>query len=89
MNKAGLVEEVRKILGCTRSQAQRSVAAVIEAISRGLKKDKSVQILGFGRFMVRRRKKRTLKNPRTGETIKVPAWKTVTFRPAKALKERM
>ena len=89
MNKAGLVEEVRKILGCTRSEAKRGVAAVVEAIARGLKRDKSVQILGFGHFMVRRRKKRTLKNPKTGEKITVKAWKTVTFRPAKALKERV
>ncbi len=89
MNKSELVERVRKQMKCTRAQAERDVAAVFDAVTYGLKKDKKVQVVGFGSFSVKKRKRRKGRNPKTGEPITIPASKTVAFKPGKGLKDRI
>jgi DNA-binding protein HU-beta len=88
MNKAELVEAVQKALGSDTSKAaaERAVAAVLEAVLKGLKKDKAVQLIGFGTFSVAKRAARTGVNPQTGAKIKIAASKTVKFKPGAALK---
>jgi len=88
MNKAELVEEVQKCLGkdCSKAEAERALNAVLESIKKGIKKQKSVQLVGFGTFSVANRKARTGINPRTQEKIKIKASKTVKFKPGAALK---
>jgi nucleoid DNA-binding protein len=91
MNKAELVVSVQKTLGKTASkaQAERSVDAVIEAIKAGLKKGKSVQLVGFGTFKVVQRKARIGVNPKTGAKIKIKASKNVKFSAGKDLKSKL
>lgn len=69
MNKVQLVEAVQKSLGkeTSKAEAERAVNAVIEAIKVGVKKTKTVQLIGFGTFKVASRKARTGVNPKTGE----------------------
>ena len=88
MNKVALVEVVQKSLdGASKSDAERAVNAVIQGIKTGIKKSKSVQLIGFGTFRVTSRKARNGVNPKTGEKIKIKASKTVKFVPGKALKD--
>jgi DNA-binding protein HU-beta len=88
MNKAELVAEVQKELGGQSSiaAAARSVEAVLTAIKKGLKKDKNVQLIGFGTFSISARKARTGINPQTKEKIKIKASKSPKFRPGTAFK---
>lgn len=88
MNKAELILEVQKLLekDCSKAEAERSINAVLEAIKRGVKKDKSVQLIGFGTFASVKRAARNGVNPRTGEPLKIKASKTVKFKPSAALK---
>ena len=88
MNKADLVEAVQKALGAETSKraAQEAVDAVLEAIAKGIKKDKAVQLIGFGTFKVTKRAARTGRNPKTGEAIKIAASKSVRFAPSTTLK---
>ncbi len=88
MNKSELVEAVQKSLGsdASKAAAERSVDAVLEGIKKGVKKDKSVQLAGFGTFNVTKRAARKGINPRTKEAIKIKASKTVKFKPGTALK---
>lgn len=89
MNKAELILEVQKFLekSCSKAEAERVVNAVINAIKSGIKKDKIVQIIGFGTFKVTKRKARKGINPRTGESLKIPAKKVVSFKAGSKLKE--
>lgn len=91
MNKAELVEAVQKSLGraTSKAQAERAVGAVIDAIRAGIKKDKSVQLIGFGTFRVAERAARVGINPKTGEKIKIKKSKTVKFAVGKALKSKL
>ena len=88
MSKAELVAHVQKTLGkeVSAAQAERTVAAVIDGIKVGVKKTKSVQLIGFGTFKVVSRKARTGVNPKTGEKIKIKASKTVKFVAGKSFK---
>jgi len=87
MNKAALVERVHEVLGGTKADAERAVEAMIQGIVDGLKKGEEVSIAGLGIFEARMRAARTGRNPRTGETIKIPAARAPKFRAAKALKD--
>lgn len=91
MNKAQLVESVQKSLGgdTSKAAAERAVAAVIDGIEKGLKKDKEVQLIGFGTFKVAKRAARMGINPQSGEKIKIKASKTVKFKVGASLKEKI
>ncbi len=91
MNKGELVEAVQNALGddATKKAAEEAVAAVLEAISSGVQKDGSVQLIGFGTFEVRHRAARKGINPKTKEPIDIPASKTVAFKPSSALKNSL
>lgn len=87
MNKQGIVEKVHEQLGGTKVQAESAVDTVIECIVGTLKKGEEVSIAGLGIFSTKTRASRQARNPRTGETIAVPAMRVPKFRPAKALKD--
>jgi len=88
MNKAELIEAVQKALGkdTTKRAADEAVEAVFDSISKGIKKDKKVQIIGFGTFEVKKRAARMGRNPKTGESMKINASKSVGFKPSSVLK---
>ena len=87
MNKAGLVEAVHAQLGTTKVQAEMVVDTIFDSIVNTLKKGEEVAIAGVGKFTVKLRKAREARNPRTGETVKVPAMRAPKFRAAKGLKD--
>jgi len=87
MNKASLVEKVQSVLGGTKADAERAVDALFESITAELKKGGEVSVAGFGIFSAKKRAARTARNPRTGETVKVPAMNVPKFRAATALKD--
>ena len=89
MNKVELIAAVQKALGAetSKAEAERAVTAVIDSIKLGIKKTKTVQLIGFGTFKVTTRKARTGVNPKTGQKIKIKASKVVKFQAGKALKE--
>jgi DNA-binding protein HU-beta len=88
MNKAQLVGEVLSAGKFpSKASAERATNAVIESLTKGLKKDGTVQLVGFGSFAVTKRKARKGRNPQTGVEIKIKASKSVKFRAGKALKD--
>ena len=87
MNKAAIVEAVHGVLGGTKVQAEQAVDTLISSIVDSLKKGEEVSIAGLGIFSVKMRAARQARNPRTGETIEVPAMRVPKFRAAKALKD--
>ncbi len=88
MNKAELVDEVRKQLGTDTSiaAAERAVDAVLAAVGRGLKRDKEVQLVGFGAFAVTTRAARRGFNPHTKKPMKIRAMKTIRFKAGQGLR---
>lgn len=87
MNKQGLIDAVASTASLKKSRAEGLIDAVLECISRELKKGSEVRLVGFGTFRVTERAASEARNPRTGETIHVAARKVPRFRAGKDLKE--
>ncbi len=91
MNKSDLVDALADRTGMTKADAARAVDALFGpdggVIARALKRNDRVQITGFGTFEAKQRKARTGRNPRTGQTIRIAATKTPSFRAGKGLKD--
>jgi len=73
----------------SKAAAKRALNTVGAALSDLLSHGEKVRFPGIGSFTVRERRARTGRNPRTGEKLRIPAKKAVSFSPAKALKERL
>jgi len=89
MKKVELVEAIAAKVGLTKADAGRALDATFEVIAEALEKGDKVPLVGFGTFGTSKRDARTARNPRTGETIKIPARKAVTFKAGTALKNRV
>ena len=95
MNKTELTEQLAKKTKMSKAAAKRAVEAIFSTapregiIASAVAKGDRVQITGFGTFERRKRKKRTGRNPQTGETITISAAKYPAFVAGKSLKERV
>jgi DNA-binding protein HU-beta len=87
MTKAELVAKVAKDAKTTKATAGKSLDAVIEGITKALKKGDRVTLVGFGTFSVSKRKARTGRNPQTGKPIKIAARKVAKFKAGSALRK--
>lgn len=87
MNKSELVENIAKKTGLSLKDANAVVSAFMSTVKESLAAGDSVVLVGFGSFVVRDRAARTGHNPRTGETLQIPAVKVPAFRPGKSLKD--
>ena len=87
MNKNDLIAKVAANTDISKTDANRVIDAVFDAVSTALSKGDEVRLVNFGTFLVVKRKATEGRNPRTGATIKIPASKQPKFRAGKALKE--
>lgn len=87
MLKAGIIEKVAKDAHLTKKAAKEAVDATFANITNALKKGDKVVLSGFGTFVVRGRKARPGRNPKTGQTIQLPSMNTVGFIGSKGIKK--
>ena len=87
MNKSELIEAVADSADLSKAAAARAVDAMVESVTDALREGDQVTLVGFGTFTVRDRAARTGRNPRTGESINIPASKVPGFKPGKALQD--
>ncbi len=87
MTKAELVEEVAKSSNLSKKDAEVVVQTVLDSIVESLKRGEKIELRGFGSFRIRNRLARQGRNPKTGETVKVPAKRVPYFKPGKELRE--
>jgi DNA-binding protein HU-beta len=87
MNKADLIDKVATAAELNKASATRAVEAVLDHISAALKNGDQVTLSGFGTFSVTLRAARSGRNPRTGESITIPASKNPKFKAGKGLKD--
>ena len=87
MNKTELIAEVANKAGLSRKDAEKALGAVVETITEAAVKGDKVQLVGFGSFETKQREARTGRNPKTKETIEIPATRVPVFKAGKALKD--
>ena len=89
MTRADLGETIGKELGLPRREADRLVNSLIEVISERLSSGEKVRVSSFGSFMLRDKRERMGRNPRTGEPAAVSPRRVIAFRPSQKLKSRI
>ena len=89
MNRNELAAAVAEATGTSKSDAGKTIDSVFDTITGALKSGDSVQLVGFGNFIVADRAARQGRNPRTGEAIQIAASKQPKFKAGKALKDAM
>jgi DNA-binding protein HU-beta len=87
MNKSELIDAIAQDADLSKADAGRALDAITDSITKALKKGDTVSLIGFGTFSVKERAARTGRNPATGETIKIKASKTPSFKAGKGFKD--
>ena len=87
MNKQDVVAAVARSSGISKIRANTAVDTIFSGITDALKKGEGFRLVGFGTFSTRRRVAHQGRNPRTGETIQIPASTLPKFKPGKSLKD--
>ena len=89
MTKQQLIEKVAAKTELGKSEVAVAVDSVLEHIAEALRSNERVDLRGFGSFVVKERKERQGRNPRTGETITISAKRDAGFKPGKELTEKL
>ena len=87
MNKTELIAAAAEKAGLSKKEAEAVVSATFDAITAALKDGDKVQLVGFGSFEVKKRAARIGRNPKTKESIEIPASVVPVFKAGKALKD--
>jgi nucleoid DNA-binding protein len=89
MTKQQLIEKVAAKTELGKAEVEVALDSVLELIAEALRSNERVDLRGFGSFVVKDKKERQGRNPRTGETITIPAKRDASFRPGKELTEKL
>lgn len=89
MTKAELVEVIAAETGVSKKDTGVVVNLILENISRALESSDKVELRGFGSFKVKSRRSRTARNPRSGDSVMVPAKLVPYFKASNELKSRL
>ncbi len=89
MTKAEMIEKVSSKINLTKKDTERVVKIVLESIIQVLAQGDKVELRRFGTFRVRSRDSRDGRNPRTGDTVRIPSKKVPYFKASKKLRELM
>ena len=89
MNKAELITSMAEKSQLTKKDAEAALKAFIDSVQEALESGDKVQLVGFGTFETRERAAREGRNPRTKETISIPASTVPVFKAGNEFKERV
>ena len=89
MNKSDLIEKVVEKKNLPRKRVEAIVNLIFDSMTEALARGDRIEIRGFGSFVSKRYRARTGRNPRTGQTIPVPAKRLPFFKVGKELRERV
>ena len=87
MNKQELISAAAEKTGFSKKDTEMTINAALETIVQALEENEKVQLVGFGSFEVKKRAARVGRNPKTKESIEIPASVVPVFKAGKALKD--
>ena len=86
MNKNNLIEIMARSADISKNAASRALDAFLNSVTKSLREDENVILVGFGSFTTSHRAARIGRNPQTGDTIEIPATIVPRFKAGKKLK---
>lgn len=89
LTRADLAEAMNRKLGLSRSELLGMVEAILEHMSSALEQGENVKISGFGTFLLRDKRQRIGRNPKTGVEVPITPRRVLTFRASQMLKDKV
>ncbi len=89
MTKADIISDVFDKVGLPKQDAEELVEMILDTIKQTLKQSETVKLSGFGNFVVRQKRSRKGRNPKTGQEIEITPRSVVSFRPSMIFKEHV
>lgn len=89
MTKADIISDVFDKVGLPKQDAEELVEMILDTIKQTLKQGSTVKLSGFGNFVVRQKRSRKGRNPKTGQEIEITPRSVVSFRPSMIFKEHV
>ena len=89
LTRADLAEAINRKMGFSRAESLDMVESVLDHMSEALKRGENVKISGFGSFVLRDKKERIGRNPKTGVEVPITPRRVMTFRASQLLRERI
>jgi DNA-binding protein HU-beta len=87
LNKAELIDSIAASADLSKAAAGRALDGFIDSVTKALKDEGTVSLVGFGSFQVQHRAARAGRNPQTGLAIQIGATKNPTFKAGSLLKK--
>ena len=89
MTKTQLVDFIAEETGLTKADSSRALEAMMKGVIKGLKEDGKVALTGFCTFTAKQKEAKEGRNPKTGETVKIPARVAATIKAGSKLKDAL
>ncbi len=89
MNKAELVDEIAHKTNVSKKETDTILTAIVEEIVAAVASGNKITLVGFGSFEPRDRQAREGRNPKTGETMAIPATRVPGFSAGKSFKDKV
>ena len=89
LTRADLAEVINRKMGFSRAESLAMVEAILGHVGDALTRGENVKISGFGTFLLRDKKQRIGRNPKTGVEVPITPRRVLTFRASQILKDRI
>jgi integration host factor subunit alpha len=89
LTRADLADTINRKLGFSRAEALDLVEAILRHMCAAMAQGENVKISGFGTFVLREKRERIGRNPKTGVEVPITPRRVMTFRASQLLKERV
>ena len=89
LTRADLAETINRKMGLSRAESLDLVEEILAKMCDALANGENVKISGFGSFVLRDKKERVGRNPKTGVEVAITPRRVMTFRASQLLKERI
>ncbi len=89
LTRADLAETINRKMGFSRAESMALVESILDHMSDAMVKGENVKISGFGTFVLRDKKERIGRNPKTGIEVPITPRRVMTFRASQILKDRI
>lgn len=89
LTRADLAEAINRKMGFSRAESLEMVEAILGHMTEALKRGENVKISGFGSFVLRDKRERIGRNPKTGVEVPITPRRVMTFRASQLLRERI
>lgn len=89
LTRADLAEAINRKMGLSRAESLGAIESILQHMSDALSNGENVKISGFGSFILRDKKERIGRNPKTGIEVPITPRRVLTFRASQILKDRI